>query len=501
MVLLTALACRQTGGMTTELAADTQMPTSALQATALPTAATTSRYDGAWLVFPAAMRQADLSPWDLTYTLWGVHADGSGLTQLNELPLYLGSGDVLDLSVSPDGRHLATFTARDSWHGLALVLYSLPDFRVETLTPLVSAQMELPATPWDIDSHDMRFTVWEALAVSSPAWSPDGKWLAFTSAHGGPSIDLYVYSMENGSITRLSEEPFHAYGPFWSLDSQTIVFGELEYLGVGPTMDEVTPVPASVGVYAAAVDGSGVRRLYDAPNSYGDEFIGWTGPSTFAVFQSIFNSGPANLRVVDIETGEVAVLAPGYLSGVSLDPVSGTLVYSAQLAFNENAQVVFEGGSFMLKGGSTVPEMLPNSVRDLFWLSAQGVFVAAGEPGTSSITLDGVMAPLEAPMGWHQLAPAPIGDGIAWYDFDDNQPGLDSGIWIGDFGSQPAMIAPDDVRAAVWSPDGQGLFTMTKYHVNDEDQLYCIHLSDGNIERIAEDLTLMVMSTPVWLGD
>jgi dipeptidyl aminopeptidase/acylaminoacyl peptidase len=97
------------------------------------------------------------------------------------------------------------------------------------------------ATP-DMDANRNASNVWivstaggEAVQVtqsghdSSPAWSPDGKTLAFISSRGGDS-EVYLLSMEGGEAKKLTTLSTGADLFQWSPDGKTIAFTSEVYL-------------------------------------------------------------------------------------------------------------------------------------------------------------------------------------------------------------------------------------------------------------------------------
>lgn len=60
-------------------------------------------------------------------------------------------------------------------------------------------------------------------AISHLAWSPDGNSIAFSGIAGGVS-DLYLYGLEDGSLVKLTDDPYSDLQPDWSPDGTQLVF-------------------------------------------------------------------------------------------------------------------------------------------------------------------------------------------------------------------------------------------------------------------------------------
>jgi Tol biopolymer transport system component len=59
--------------------------------------------------------------------------------------------------------------------------------------------------------------------IVNPAWSPDGRSIAFSALVGGFN-DLYVYDLQASSLRRLTTDPFAELDPDWSPDGRRIAF-------------------------------------------------------------------------------------------------------------------------------------------------------------------------------------------------------------------------------------------------------------------------------------
>src|SRR5690606_11987000 len=58
---------------------------------------------------------------------------------------------------------------------------------------------------------------------TSPALSPDGRWLAFTSNRDG-NLDVYVQAVGSGEVRNISRHPAEDHHPVWSPDGVKLAF-------------------------------------------------------------------------------------------------------------------------------------------------------------------------------------------------------------------------------------------------------------------------------------
>jgi Tol biopolymer transport system component len=83
-------------------------------------------------------------------------------------------------------------------------------------------------------------------AYAEPAWSPDGRKIAFVSHRDGNS-DVYVMNTDGSGQRSLTRNPAFDADPAWSPDGRKLAF--------------VGKRDGSYGVHVMNADGSGQRRL------------------------------------------------------------------------------------------------------------------------------------------------------------------------------------------------------------------------------------------------
>ncbi|MHB1688578.1 MAG: peptidase S9 [Ignavibacteriaceae bacterium] len=165
-----------------------------------------------------------------------------------------GGGEMnLSPALSPDGSKLVFFSSKDLF---AMDLY-LADaktgkvekniFRSELNTHLQNLEFINSAGAWnpdgkqfvfagtvdsrpiltiiDVDNgKEIREIKFPKLAeIFNPAWSPDGRYIAFSALANGLS-DLFMYDLKTDSLKRLTNDPYADLQPEFSPDGKTIAF-------------------------------------------------------------------------------------------------------------------------------------------------------------------------------------------------------------------------------------------------------------------------------------
>jgi TolB protein len=190
--------------------------------------------DGKWIVFTSERNgSADI---------YRVHSDGEELERLTDYP---GFDD--QAALSPDGSTLAFVSTRDG--GFANIW--LLDLATRQYRPLAKT----------------------SAGSFRPSWSPDGKWIAFTSDRGMQrarwdggwewiqSLAIYVVRSDGTSLRRLTPIDGYAGSPKWSSDGRRLIFYQSTPKDVYPGRTGTARGPFAVSQVAAIDVESGSVKL------------------------------------------------------------------------------------------------------------------------------------------------------------------------------------------------------------------------------------------------
>ena len=193
--------------------------------------------DGKWIVFTSERNgSADI---------YRVHPDGEGLERLTDHPAFDDQA-----ALSPDGSMLAFVSTRDG--GFANI--------------------------WLLDLATRRYRPLAKTSAGSfrPNWSPDSKWIAFTSDRGTQrarwdggwewiqSLAIYVVRPDGTSLRRLTSIDGYAGSPKWSSDGRRLIFYQSTPKDVYPGRTGTTRGPFAVSQVASIDVESGSVKLLTA---------------------------------------------------------------------------------------------------------------------------------------------------------------------------------------------------------------------------------------------
>jgi Tol biopolymer transport system component len=152
---------------------------------------------GHWIAFDASPLLPEEPGFETS--IWIMRADGSGARQLTH-----GAFDVEPV-FSPDGEQIAFG-------------------RITGVNPEGVQQEALYVM--NTDGSHLHEIAPADLGVAHPDWSPDGRWIAFTTEPGGPESILAVHPDGRGLRTlRAATKDLQFYKPIWSPDGRKLLVG------------------------------------------------------------------------------------------------------------------------------------------------------------------------------------------------------------------------------------------------------------------------------------
>jgi Tol biopolymer transport system component/DNA-binding winged helix-turn-helix (wHTH) protein len=319
-----------------------------------------------------------------------------------------------------------------------------------------------------------------------PRWSPDGRWIAFTTSNPeGGSGEVFVVRPDGRLRRRLTAETSQIYGLCWTPDSRWIIYasllhslGDLWAIPVdGGVQVQVTTGPGQCSAPAVSADGRSLVFAYavleaavyraDAPGASARRLLSEEvirdialapDARTLAVVVGGLSSGRA-ISLVDVESGQRRSLSGLEASRLRWAPDGRRLLVGAPSP-DTSASWIW---TVPVDGGLPEPVVRGSATWGSFDLAGDGRRLAAERCAAGRCELvvvdlrDGSEQVLCSGGSQHDVRWSPDGRWIAYTGGDRPQDTLSSGIWVIEAaGGVPRRLAPDGARVA-WSPDSKTL--------------------------------------------
>ena len=228
--------------------------------------------------------------------------------------------------------------------------------------------------------------------ILHPAYSPDGRFVAFAAMAGG-FTDLYLYDLQTDSLRALTHDAYADLEPAWSPDGKTLAFstdrfstnlptltpGNYRLALIDPFTDSITPLPSFT-------DGKNINPQWS--------------PDGKSIYFLSDRSGVTDIYKLDVATGrktQVTNLLTGVTGITSLSPAlsvasqSGRMVYSV---YEKGNYAVYAVDSASALAGAPLaapvtpsPAMLPPQDRQHSELMALLADSTIGEKYASTTTI------------------------------------------------------------------------------------------------------------------
>lgn len=343
-----------------------------------------------------------------------------------------------------------------------------------------------------------------------PRWSPDGRWIAFTTSNPeGGDGGIEVVRPDGDGRRLLTPEASQIYGLCWTPDSRWVVFaselrsnGDLWAVSVdGAACSPITSGPGECSAPTVSADGSSLVFAHAmlAAGVYVADGIGqpsWRLLSepvvedvalspdggSLAVAVGGLAEGPA-VSVVDVQSGRRQTLSGLHASRVRWTPDGEALVVVAASP---------DGVATWLwrlprAGGLPTPLVRGNGRWESFDLAPDGARIAGARRSGSDCSLmvvdlaSGTERQLADDATYDDIRWSPDGRWIGFTGGDRPQDTVSSGVWIVTAdGGEPRRLTADGARIA-WFPDSQGLL-FARFEV--DSGLWRVGLDGSPPERV-----------------
>ena len=243
--------------------------------------------EAAWS--PDGTRVVFVADWDGDDEIYVMNSDGSEIIQLT-----FNNADDGQPAWSPDGSQIVFASIRDPVPG-----YEGPPPEIYVMGADGAKQIRL--TNNNLSDH-------------SPAWSPDGEKIAFTTSHFSYEKGSRINTMnpDGSEITLLVDLPGDDLGPEWSPDGSRLVF--------------FSQYPKTTSVFLVNADGSDVKQLTVGRDTHHDPV--WSPDGKWLVFSSYGDEGDdlmvqevdGSIRITITNSPDVKELSPIWIPWEFIEP-------------------------------------------------------------------------------------------------------------------------------------------------------------------------------------
>jgi WD40 repeat protein len=377
-----------------------------------------------------------------------------------------------DVALSPNGVYYAYYTGSTETGDLTLVIYNLADERVLTEMRLLSdnypgnfqeladEMVNSGAVPPDLAVYGEANYAYELqgafeYGIKTLAWSPQGRYLAFSGQMDGLSSDLYVLDMQTMDVERLTSGPGMMQRLSWSPDGEWIMHASANVIGAG----------TGVTNHAASRDGS---QVVSFPANLGLQEGVWLTNNLYTVNDADNGPGEYDLMVLNVRDGSVTTIFEGAFFSYAFDPDTNTILLQSYPFFDSDP----EQGLYRIEASAPfqLTRLSAPTITTLIHIGLDNYpfagFLDGG--GLVLINSDGSTRSV-AELSWYPY-PASTENLLALRYFPRNE-----GFWIYDLDQDQRIdITEESVFRLIWSPNSDSLF----YVSNSELHVFRLGITD-----------------------
>ncbi len=399
-------------------------------------------------------------PWLLVQDVtgvWALNSDGSGLAKIIDWTETLDRIDSIRFIPAAGNAVMAVLEFDSSLFSFpTLSLISLPNGGVQFSTHLLSDSIE--QTLQDSERYVDVLDVFAAVGpLNQPAWSPDGRLLAFNAAIDGDSADLYIYDPANKVLTRLTSGSTQSLTPHWSPQGTSIVQGGAEVIGwdrsgMGYQMD---------AMWAISIVDAGVKLLFVSEISGYENILAWPSNTSVLIDTLEANCPFHDLRTINTKSGEAQLHWTKGYDARAYDASSNTML----LAILDVSHPIPEcaptdpAGFYLLDLTTDSIQILdidPAADAEVLFDAASGRFFIHIGDQLHAVDASGESMQFPAPdRGYKPLLISSSGDRWTFVDKDSN-------LWVGDETGDLIQVYDGETEVRTWNPQGDALFFLAE---------------------------------------
>ncbi len=247
----------------------------------------------------------------------------------------------------------------------------------------------------------------------APAWSPDGAKIAFTrvDAVSSPGVqgqyDIAVINADGSGLTKLTDDEGIDQQPAWSPDGRQIAFSSYRE-GV-----------ENFEIFVMASDGSGLRQLTNAGDGYVSQAPSWSPDGRTIVFERGGQTIPSDICVMRADgSGQTNLTAtPDFEMAPDWSPDASRIVFTWQRDIGATIYSMDSTGGGVRQliqpaGGEGYPAWSPDGTKIAFVARGSGgaaIWVMNRDGTGRTMLVDGDESPVWQPLPQTDASTSPLG--------------------------------------------------------------------------------------------